>query len=385
MKKRQKLRRVDIQVSILTASIVVVSCVLIYILNYSLSYNDMINSLLERVNCIYEYLETELEESSFSSLNTKEDMDTVLYQNIKEMLENTKNTTGVRYLYTAKRTDDGRYIYLVDGLPADSADFRNTGDPIEPEIIPDIEKAYTGELVLPSRIRDTSWGYIFISYLPIHSYHQSGEIIGVVGVEFDASHQYKTFRLLKLATPVVIVLCCVIAVFLAASLFKRISNPAYKDLANTDMLTGLYNRNFFDVMLHNLEVSPDKSGIGFLSIDLDSLKVINDTQGHPAGDEYIRRGSAFVQQFILSPDILCRAGGDEFVAILHGKQPEQAIALRDSMLKALVEYNQSGNTPVELSVGCAVYNPTLDKSLADTLKRADRDMYVFKKRKKGVE
>ena len=82
------------------------------------------------------------------------------YTSTKSMLESAKNTAGVRYLYTAKRTADGEYIYLVDGLPSNSGDFRNAGDLLEPEIIPDIERAYQNQVVMPEEIKDTSWGYV---------------------------------------------------------------------------------------------------------------------------------------------------------------------------------------------------------------------------------
>ena len=385
MKKQKRLSRVDIQAFILTAVMVVLSCILIFSINYTLSYKDMIDSLQDRALGIYDYLEDNLDEESFRSLNVKSDMQSEEYREMKKMFKNIKSATGVRYLYTAKRNDAGEYIYLVDGLPSESEDFRNVGDLIEPEIIPDIERAYRGEIVLPEQIKDTSWGNIFISYFPIHAGSGDDSVSGVVGIEFDAEHQYQTFRWLKLATPIIIIVCCVVSGIIAAILFKRISNPAYRDFANTDMLTGLNNRNSFDVMLHNLEALPNKEGIGFIVIDLDGLKQINDSLGHAAGDEYIREGSRLLQRFIRPPDVLYRIGGDEFAAFVRGRNFAGLDALAESIEEASADCKTKNGALVRLSVGCAVFRPESDVSLIDVMNRADQAMYHMKKMKKKTQ
>ena len=324
MKKQKRLSRVSMQAFLLTAVMVVLSCLLIFAVNYTLSYRDMIDSLQERARGIYQYLEQNLNVESFSSLNIPDDMRDEEYRELKKMFENIKSVTGVRYLYTAKQADTGEYIYLVDGLPSENEDFRRVGDLIEPEIIPDIERAYQNEIVLPEEIKDTSWGNIFISYFPIHSDAGNGEVIGVVGIEFDAEHQYRTFRWLGMATPAIIAVCCVVAGIIAALLFKRISNPAYRDMANTDLLTGLGNRNAFNVALNNLEALPDKTGIGIVIIDLDDLKQVNDSLGHPAGDEYIRAGGSLAQRFIKPPDVLYRGRRRRICRLCPRKQRGRA-------------------------------------------------------------
>lgn len=381
MKKRKKLSRVDVQVWIMTAIAVVASCGLIFFLNYSLSYNDMIDTLRERSQGIYDYLEQYLDKDSFLYLNSAEDMQKEEYTSTKSMLESAKNTAGVRYLYTAKRTADGEYIYLVDGLPSNSGDFRNAGDLLEPEIIPDIERAYQNQVVMPEEIKDTSWGYVFVTYFPIH---HEGEVVGVVGIEFDAAHQYVTFRLLKIVTPIVIILCCIISGIVAAILFKHISNPAYRDLANTDILTGLNNRNSFDVIVNNLEALAGKQTIGFIVADLDGLKNINDLLGHAAGDLYIRTGSNILQNLVAYPDVLYRIGGDEFAVILRGKNPDQVRVLVSAMKDAVEKYALENNTKLSFSFGYALFSADQDQTLGDTLKRADAAMYDMKRKRKAM-
>ena len=66
---------------------------------------------------------------------------------------------------------------MVDGLPEDADDFRYPGDAIEPEIQSELERALSGETVLPEKILDTDWGNIF---------NESGEVIGALGIEVAA-------------------------------------------------------------------------------------------------------------------------------------------------------------------------------------------------------
>lgn len=375
----KKLDRVDIQVSILTFLLVVVSCFSIFFINYRLSYNAMIDELQNRVSGIYAFLETKLDERTIASINTKEDMETEIYRETKKILDDVRLTTGVRYLYTAKITEAGEYIYLVDGLPYDSGDFRNAGDPLEEEIIPDIKRALAGEVVMPEKIKDTSWGHIFISYFPIH---EGDQIIGVIGIEFDARMQDETYRKLKIITPLIIILFCIIASLIAVKMFRRISNPAYRDFANTDMLTGFANRNAFAVMMNNEDTRKRMVKKAFISVDFDGLKQINDSMGHEKGDEYLKTGTSLIRDAVGKKGNLYRVGGDEFVIVLSGEECHNLRVLIKQIEEKLKEYNKTAEMKVQFSIGSAIFDEKLDHTLSDTLKRADIKMYECKKYKK---
>lgn len=375
----RRIDRVDTQVSIITFLTVVISCFSIFLLNYCLSYDAMIKDLISRAEGIHSFLEKRINDDTIAQINKKEDMETELYKETKVMLENIRESASVRYLYTAKQTDEGEYVYLVDGLPLESDDFRNAGDPIEEEIIPDIQRALKGETVLPDTIKDTSWGYIFISYFPIH---EDDRVIGVVGIEFDADVHYNVYRTLKIVTPCIILLFCCLASLLAVKLFRRISNPTYRDFANTDMLTGLANRNAFDVAMHNIQASKKQNKISLISIDFDGLKNINDTYGHNVGDEYLKNGSTLISHCIRESDIFYRIGGDEFIILLSEIDISSIERMIGRIEKRLEEYNQTAQMPISFSMGYAAYDPLLDHNLHDTLKRADLKMYQAKREKK---
>lgn len=379
----RKFNRVDVQVSLLTALIVIVSCYLIFFINYQMSYQSMVSDLKTRAENVHAYLEGYLENGEIFRLYTREDGNSEIYQEAKNQLKSVRSAVGVRYLYTATVNPEGKFIYGVDGLPADSEDFRYVGDAIEEECIPDMELAMQGKTVLPGRITNTSWGAVFIAYFPMHS---QGEVVGVLGMEFDAQRQYEVFRSMLIWTFAVIILSCAIASVIAVKLFRYVSNPSLHNMSNTDFLTGVQNRNSFELSLGNLENTQEKRHMALLSADMDRLKHINDTYGHAAGDEYIKLGCRVIQAVIPGKGILYRIGGDEFAVLMRNTSEEEARALTARIQEVLKEENEKdkGDAADEksMSVGYAVFDPERDTSLYDTLKRADAMMYAQKRSRK---
>lgn len=373
----KKMSRVDVQVCVIVAVVVALSFLCVYLFNYSVTYRDMIDTLKERSDSIYTYLEESIDMATFSTIESAEDMDEESYRTMKESFEAVKEATGVRYLYTAKKAADGTFVYVVDGLPSDSADFRAPGDPIEPEIVNDMERALAGETVYPNDIKDTGWGYVFVAYYPIHN---GSEVVGVVGIEFDAQRQFEAFRIVRIGTPAIAAVFCLIAIAVARFAFRRVSNPWYRDMANTDYLTGLKNRNAFEVDVANWE----RAGTGCAAIvcaDLDGLKQTNDTLGHAVGDELIRQAAEGIAEAAGKDAAVYRTGGDEFVACLFECDGERAACMAKAMREACERRTVEGR-PVSLSVGWAVRCPGED--VEAMTRRADELMYKEKKRAHGT-
>lgn len=379
----RKLNRIDVQVSLLTALIVIVSCYIIFFINYQMSYRSMVSDLQIRAEHVHTYLETYLENEEIFKMYSREDEDSDIYQQAKSQLKSIRSAVGVRYLYTATVNPEGDYIYGVDGLPVESEDFRHVGDAIEAECIPDMELAMKGETVLPKKINNASWGAVFIAYFPMHS---QGEVVGVLGMEFDAQRQYEVFHSMLIWTFVVILLSCIAASIIAVKLFRYVSNPSLHNMSNTDFLTGVQNRNAFELFLNNLDTTSEKAHTALLLADMDGLKYINDTYGHAAGDEYIKFGCRVIQMSISDDCILYRIGGDEFAVLMRNAGEEEAKALIGKIRENLsVENKKNKGNMIEnkgMSIGYAVYDPEQDSSLHNTLKRADEKMYVQKRRRK---
>lgn len=372
-----RMKRVDAQVSILMACIVAVSCASVYLFSYMFTYQDMINSLEDRVYSIYDFLDDELDASTFTELNIKADMTKDTYLSTKELFSDIKSATGVQYLYTAKRNAAGDLIYVIDGLPDSAEDFRYPGDLIEPEIVDKLNRALGGEVILPKNILHTSWGDIFITYLPM--YDKSGNVIGVIGIEFAAGHQYQTYYKLRIIAPIIILAACALGTMCALVFFRRISNPHFQDVANTDYLTGLKNRNAYELDLKNLCVQHSINGLGLLLADLNGLKHVNDTWGHGMGDSYIKAFADALRSAVGAEGILYRIGGDEFLVMIHSADAEQLKNYIDQIqwdFQCQVHENIPDGS---CSIGSAICTADNLDAFENAYRQADADMYKNKK------
>lgn len=377
-KRKKTLSRVDVQVSLLAAFMVVLSSVCVFLIAYYFTYTDTLLSLTERVESLYSYLEKELDPETFETINTKEDMDKPCYKNMKELFYEVKQATGVQYLYTAKRAESGELVYVIDGLDYAAEDFRYPGDPIEEEIVVTLERALNNERVLPKDIKRTGWGDIFIAYLPIHN--ANSEVIGAIGVEFEAEHQYMTYQSLRRLIPVVILFVCILSGVTALVLFRRLSNPLYQDLASTDWLTGLKNRNAYELDTRNFAAKGTVVQMGFLLADLNGLKRVNDTQGHEAGDLYIRAMADALREARSGNEVLYRIGGDEFVVLIP-RATQEVMDKFVARLENTFAAHKGGLMPhASFSIGSTICTDNNMSMFDRAYSAADTAMYESKNR-----
>lgn len=147
-------------------------------------------------------------------------------------------------------------------------------------------------------------------------------------------------------------------------------------LSTHDVLTGLYNRNFFETEMDRLENGRGEP-VNIMMVDVNGMKATNDTFGHSAGDELLRRTAHVLRTSFRKEDIIARIGGDEFVVLFHG-----SISIQDAFTRvkeALVEHNRWFNDqPLSLAIGAAAGNPS--SSLLELFKKADQQMYKEKLR-----
>lgn len=155
----------------------------------------------------------------------------------------------------------------------------------------------------------------------------------------------------------------------------------------TDELTGLYNRRSFETDLEKLKNSENDANLLVVSIDVNGLKVINDTLGHQAGDELLIGAASCMKKSFGAYGRVYRTGGDEFCALLYANKRQADIIIRD-----IEETTSEWKSEVvgELSVSCGFVrrkeNPKA--SIDDLLIMADQRMYEAKEahyRKAGVD
>lgn len=377
MKNKKILERVDIQVCIFVAIIVIVSFIGVYLSNQFVTSKALEQSLNERATAIRDYVNSSFDKSTFEEINRSEDQIKQSYQDMKEELNNVRSIAGIMYLYTAKRNEEGNLIYLIDGYPSNRDDFKKPGDPIEEEIRQDIELALTGQVTMPKKIKDTTWGHIFVCYFPIL---ERGKVVGVLGIEFEAEHQYRALLATRILTPLIAAIVCFFAVIISLKLFRRISNPTFKDFANTDQLTNLKNRNAYEIDMHNAINKNNQAGRAIISMDLNGLKGINDTLGHEVGDEYIRSAARVLEKSVTKNQILYRTGGDEFVIILEASYNSEVESVIEKIQNYIVEENISSKITLSIAMGYAIFDDMIDRDLLETYRRADKQMYEHKNR-----
>ena len=147
-------------------------------------------------------------------------------------------------------------------------------------------------------------------------------------------------------------------------------------LSTHDVLTGLYNRAFFEEALTKLERS-DRYPVSVMIIDIDKMKYTNDTQGHAAGDELLRRTAAVLGLPFGKDDVIARFGGDEFAVLLPQTDERAAALALDRLRFRLQEHNRTYHgEPLSLSMGVTT---ALEYGvLTQTITRADQQMYLDK-------
>ncbi|MBR3158857.1 MAG: EAL domain-containing protein [Atopobiaceae bacterium] len=154
------------------------------------------------------------------------------------------------------------------------------------------------------------------------------------------------------------------------------------EMARRDELTHTKNKTAYREMESALQKQIDEgsASFGIVVCDTNDLKVINDTQGHKAGDEYIKASCMLIcRVFAHSP--VFRIGGDEFAVVLRGQDYANWKDLVSRLRKQVEENVRIGEGPV-IASGIAEYQPAMDQSVEDVFNRADTRMYEEKSRLK---
>lgn len=173
------------------------------------------------------------------------------------------------------------------------------------------------------------------------------------------------------------------------SALLREANEKLENLSLTDELTGLYNRRGFlmhaEQQLKLFRSQRNDKGLWFLVADMDGLKQINDTYGHPEGSAAIKKAGELIKQTLRDADILARPGGDEFTALIVDTLDAVAETVPDRIKSVFEKYNAASDKHYLLSVSIGMAKADMDQStgIAELIKQADDAMYHVKRRRKG--
>ena len=311
---------------------------------------------------------------------------------------------GVDYCQIAQPRDEAPLVvtheFHADGLP----DLRNANlyglnfDPAEATALPDLNtvlgidltrlKEFTGPNMQPQEIPisviydveidSRAFGYKeFLARVGTRSvmvapllHHD--RLLGILMV-----HQCRGLREwqsgeMRLLTAIADQLAVAIS---HAELFAQVRQQAI-----TDGLTGLFNHIYFKNRLsEELNRAQRKATpCSLLMLDLDKLKVINDTMGHPVGDAAIRQVAVTLKSLLRSGDTAARYGGEEFAVILPDTPISEALLIAERLRENIHRAVVPGLGHISTSMGAAVY-PAHADSGAELIDKADKALYVAKR------
>ncbi len=285
-------------------------------------------------------------------------------------------------LWAVTRVVDGRQIMLFAkdsayGLGV-GAEIRFAGSPCwamasgaAPQIAPDVAAvpAYS-ECEVAAHIR-------LGAYIGAPIVEADGQLFGTVcGFNPDSLSETLTKH-----QPLLVLLSNLLSSVLeadqAATAALRHVEESRKD-ADTDALTGLLNRRGWDRYIAREEERFRRFGdqASVVVLDLDRLKTINDTQGHDAGDRYIRQSARVLSTAVRGGDIVARLGGDEFGMVISGLGADlvsQLVARMEASLERAGIAGSFGHAPITVVAG-----------FPDAWKAADSAMYAVKRHRRAA-
>lgn len=190
-------------------------------------------------------------------------------------------------------------------------------------------------------------------------FDSSGNFTGVIGTLGDITKSVELNRLLS-----------------------RYQDELYH-MSVTDPLTGLYNRRHFDTQLEVIladHLSKNRS-VCLLLIDLDGFKFINDTYGHPFGDEVLRTTAQLLKQLVRRNDYIARLAGDEFAMVLKNTNLENATKIAQKLHQQISQTRVPlpvGSMQLQSSIGVAEA-PTHGRKAQELVSAADVALYHSKR------
>jgi diguanylate cyclase (GGDEF)-like protein len=222
-------------------------------------------------------------------------------------------------------------------------------------------------------------------YLPITS-HQSDsmqwKLIATLpnkgaGLSHARSTSYSVISLLML-----LIVGSISFFYAKISLRRQQTLAAMQALVNTDTLTGIASRYLFTTNSEMEFARAKRYGRNFtvMMLDVDHFKVINDTHGHPVGDEVLKEIASICNQILRKPDLMARWGGEEFAFLLPESDLEGSRQLAERICKQVATTpiaTSAGEVEVTISIGVSALSLD-DRKFSDLLNRADEALYAAK-------
>lgn len=306
-------------------------------------------------------------------------IDEAYYQSMLSLFATVVEDLDATFVYTTRVIDESSFVYILDGEDPSSDLFSPFGSlddttPIEWRVATTGTPGYTG-LVSFER-----WGTFLSGYAPIRD-ASTGEILGIVGVDYSLDH---VNQLLNTALLTMVIGVSLLVVF-ATGVLHLLLEARFVAL-EVDYLTGLSSKQSYESFLRRatLDALKSKKPLSMLMIDIDDFKQINDIYGHDFGDLVLKKVGEMLLAFRRNNESIARYGGDEFVYVMPESLTQEAAAKAEAILAAARKIDlrpDDKKLQLTLSIGVAGLS---DLEEPDKLMiAADRAMYLSKSKGKN--
>jgi diguanylate cyclase (GGDEF)-like protein len=333
----------------------------------------------------------------FESINSEADIraNQEAFDKSIESLRILRNEVGATYIYALKAVGDKYYFVFDTDETLGTEEYPYFS---EYELSQVHVNAFAGISDADIMNVEDAWGSFNTGAVPLYD---NDELVGVVSVDFEDTFIQRSrqaaFTNAALLVAVLLITMGLLIMFLIYQTRRnKKMNEDLHRVVNNDYITGLPNRYYFYSYFAERKKAPQLKAIPYalLFIDLDNFKVVNDSEGHNAGDELLRLIATFLRSYSDSvsdktgvESLTARIGGDEFLQTLPGVTTSEQIAERARrMLEdfAKIPELQKFITrhSVGLSIGGALY-PGQTDDYEEVVKLADIAMYHAKKHGKN--
>jgi PAS domain S-box-containing protein len=225
-------KNIEIKIALIVLGLSLLLAVGIYTVQYR-HYTDLtIDKLKDDARTVHKYAEEVIDARGFFELNTAADETSELYIQTRRSLDEMRRMANITSLYTAKRTADGEYVYIVDGKNKNDAEFRRTGGRVEDELIPYLSRCLDDEVVFGSGIMETRRGVVYASYFPFHD--TQGVVIGAIGMQFDCAALYESIKWVRMVTVLFSVMITFIFTLVSFLTIRKIIGRAETDFTRME-------------------------------------------------------------------------------------------------------------------------------------------------------
>ncbi len=296
------------------------------------------------------------------------------YLQYTDLLRTIKEGNDATFIYTSKYLDDQTSVFILDGEEPDSMLFSPFGstDSMDSQELDTLQR---GIITVTDLMDDPEWGVYLSAYAPIID-ERDHSVVGLVGVDYSQAHfNHLTRQVAWILNIGYAILTIVLSIGLHTVILK------IQQRSGLDELTGIGNKRAFNRSLHLVLEDAKRRNQNFVlcMVDIDSFKAINDTYGHPAGDQVLQNVGRILLNVSEKNRSCYRIGGDEFALILPATNLSIAENLKTALQTQLasLEILSLKSEIVSASIGMAEWVPGIT---AETLiNQADKDLYKQKR------